>query len=78
MDFEDNYGEKIDVKNNDGDENDDVFVDDEDKEIVEPLWFTPEQQRDNQPHPVQLRRSNSGPFQSFASFPQFVIRFLFA
>ena len=78
MDFEDDNGEKVDVNNNDGDDIDDVFVDNEDKEIVEPLWFTPERERENQLPPVQLRRSHSEPFQSFESFLQIVIRFLFA
>ena len=75
--FEDDNGEEVDVGNNDDDDSDDDFVDDENKENVQPVTLTPEQERDNQPPPVQLRRSNGVPFEILINLSQSAIRSLF-
>ena len=55
-------GEGVDVGNKDDDGGED-FVDDENKENVQLVTFTPEQERDNQPLSVELRRCNGVPFE---------------
>ena len=75
--FEVDKGEEVDVRNNDDDDSDDDFVDDENKEIVQPKRLTPEQERDNQAPRVELRRSNGVPLERIENISQSVIKSLF-
>ena len=61
--LENDNGVEVDNGNNANDESDDDCVDDENKENVEPVTFTPEQERDNQVPKVQLRVISGMPFE---------------
>ena len=75
--IEDDNDEEIDVDKNDDDDSDEDFVDDRNKEHVQPVRLPQEQERDHQAPPEQLRKNNGVPFGRLEKISQSVIRSLF-
>ena len=75
--FEGDTGEEDDVGNKDDDDSDEDFVDDQNKENLQPLKLTAEQDKQNQHPALQLKRSNGVPFERLENCWQPVNRSLF-
>ena len=75
--FDEINGDGVDVDVSDSEDETNIKNDDEQKaEILPPVAQTPNQEGENNTHPVRLRRSQGVPFQRLENVPKSVIRSL--